>query len=305
MAYRFKPEESVQKGVRRILRQQIAFAERQLAADRPGAQAIHETRRAIKRIRALLRLARPGIGERTFRREDRAFRDIAARVAPARDRHVLLQTIAKIEAEGGADLVTTAAAMRKTLETRLASRHRSAGDADGTFEALRRLEKARGRLRRLDVAPDRFEALECGLSWTQRRGRDAMRRALDGGSDEHWHDWRKGVQRHWRQMQLLSWAWPAYFEVRIAAAKRVSQLLGDDHDLSVLVAFAADPKRSGLTSEQARLIADVCRQRQLGLRQEAAATGQQLYAESPKALGRHVAALWAAARKPRLSTSER
>ena len=61
MAYRFKLTEPFGKGVRRILLEQTELAGRKLGETRDHERAVHETRKHIKRIRALLRLVRPAM----------------------------------------------------------------------------------------------------------------------------------------------------------------------------------------------------------------------------------------------------
>ena len=97
MAFRFKLNEPVEKGFRRIGLEQIERAERQLSASESLEVATHETRKSLKRVRALLRLARPGLGDTVYRAENARFRDIGALLSSARDSDVLLETVTKLE----------------------------------------------------------------------------------------------------------------------------------------------------------------------------------------------------------------
>lgn len=295
MPYRFKLGEPIQKGARRILLEQIDAADQRLSGAADAAAAIHDARKGFKRIRALLRLVRPGIGSEVFRAENLAFRDIAGLLASARDRHVLLQTIAALEAAGDRVLKTAAPAMREALASDTAGSADAGEAGPRVAEARDRLKAARKRVARLRLEPDGFAPIEQGLRDTQHRAVAAMRQALAEESDEAFHEWRKGVQQHWRQMQLLSPAWPDYLQVRGSLAKSLSQTLGEDHDLSLLALFAADRARSGLAAAQARDVEAVCRAAQAVLRAKAVADGRRLFAGSPKALARHLAALWSAA----------
>src|SRR5262245_44083642 len=101
MAFRFKLNEPVQKAFRRIGLEQIERAERELSAGENAEVATHETRKCIKRVRALLRLGRPGLGDTVYRAENARMREIAALLAPARDSDVLVQTLTKLEALPG------------------------------------------------------------------------------------------------------------------------------------------------------------------------------------------------------------
>jgi hypothetical protein len=59
MPYRFKLSEPFDEGVRRIGLQQIDRAIGELEAALKAGGQVHATRKTLKRIRALLRLARP------------------------------------------------------------------------------------------------------------------------------------------------------------------------------------------------------------------------------------------------------
>ena len=69
MTYRFKLNESVSAGASRIGMEQIDIAEARLASRDDIPTAIHDARRCLKRLRALLRLIRPALAESTYRRE--------------------------------------------------------------------------------------------------------------------------------------------------------------------------------------------------------------------------------------------
>jgi hypothetical protein len=77
MAFRFKLGEPFDEGSRRIAVEQIERAQSSLH-DKQGDQAIavHETRKSLKRLRALLRLIRPAMGEQVFKAENSQLRDI-------------------------------------------------------------------------------------------------------------------------------------------------------------------------------------------------------------------------------------
>ena len=56
MPYRFKIDEPVEKGFRRIAREQLDVALAELAAPQVPPKGVHECRKALKRLRALVRL---------------------------------------------------------------------------------------------------------------------------------------------------------------------------------------------------------------------------------------------------------
>ena len=294
MAYRFKLDQSPEKNIRRVLLDQIDGAEKRLGGKGDRAEAVHESRKSFKRIRALLRLVRSGVGETVFDRENAAFRDIANLLATSRDRHVMLQTIAEVETNGGDEFAGCADKLRAMLRDG-GNAPSAAGDDERISQAQAALGEARKRIRRLKLESDSFAPIADGLLQTYKRGISHMEHALSGDADEPFHEWRKATQQHWRHMKLLTAAWPAYFEVRAEKAKQISLVLGQDHDLSMLVAFAADRKRSGLAADKSEVIASVCKEIQGRLRREAAAHGKVLFSGKPKNFAKHVAGIWTAA----------
>ena len=70
MGYRFKLKEGLREGVRRIAAEQI---EKMLGAPHKGNDRVawvHETRKTMKRTRALLRCVRSGLADGVFREEN-------------------------------------------------------------------------------------------------------------------------------------------------------------------------------------------------------------------------------------------
>jgi len=287
MAFRFKLGEPFDEGCRRISVEQIDRARAILRGNGDEAAAVHETRKSLKRLRALLRLIRPAIGEETFKAENHELRDVGLSLSGARDRHVLGETLDKLLSASNLS-PKSAEALRKRL---------GPPDGHGTPLAMdaahERLAAARERLGALPIGGSDFDIVGRGLERSYRRARRAFADAYRTPSDEAFHEWRKGAQAHWRQMLLLSRAWPDYLGARAAEARTLSQILGDDHDLALLVEFARS--QPGAVSEQAEQVEAAARARQGELRQMARPRGERLFAASPKRLRRSVETFWQSA----------
>ncbi len=74
-------------------RDRAAAATKAPAGGPSTQEAIHETRKALKRLRALVRLLREELGEQQFKREHAILRDAARRLAGARDAEVMVGTL--------------------------------------------------------------------------------------------------------------------------------------------------------------------------------------------------------------------
>jgi hypothetical protein len=93
-------------------------------------------------------------------------------------------------------------------------------------------------------------------------------------------------------MSLLARAWPDEFAVRVTAARELSQILGDDHDLAMLI--AATVKAADMSPEQKEAIVELCLRRQHALRAAAQFRAERLFAEAPRAFLKRMKTYWKA-----------
>lgn len=293
MAYRFKLAEPISKGVRRVAREQFQRIAHEFEAAEVNPPGVHESRKAIKRLRALLRFVRPAIAEKTYKARNSGVRDIAQRLSGARDRTILFETIAKLETHFGDDGKTRLAPLRRHLGAAEVSR--PAVLDPKTADIVRDLVAKQARLfDELNVKRRGFALLTGGLEQSYRHGRRALGKAYKSPTDESVHDLRKAVQWHWRQMMLISRAWPEYYEIRIAAARELSQLLGDDHDLAVLKDYVKANRKS--LEGAARPVIRLARARQEELRAAAQFRAHRIFAEPAPQFIARMRSYWVAAR---------
>ena len=101
------------------------------------------------------------------------------------------------------------------------------------------------------------------------------------------HEWRKRVKDLWYHLRLLHDVWPAALAGPEQEAHALSDLLGDHHDLTVLIEELRD-------GEEERLVGELAERRQGELLAEAIPLGRRLYAEKPGRFGGRLEAYWGA-----------
>lgn len=312
MSYSFKITDRLGTGVRRIGVQQIDAALARLGSDKDPAKTIHETRKSLKKLRSLLRLAKPALGDGVFARENVRYRDIGRSLSGSRDATVRFETLARLHDAADGRIKATLGGVQSRLERgrgrKLAlgpettvRRKANAGDAGETSalieDATARLTQARVAMAALPIEDERMTEAFDGVAHVYRRARKSMAVAFDTLQADDLHEFRKHAQHHWRHMQLMGVAWPEYFEARVKTARHLSQLLGDDHDLDGLVAFiTGETVRGVLTERQIATVAEFSAMRQGALRDEAYALGRRLFDDPPAAFRDHVAFYWRMAR---------
>jgi CHAD domain-containing protein len=137
-----------------------------------------------------------------------------------------------------------------------------------------------------------FAALRPGLTRIYAQGRKAMKKAYRECTDDQFHEWRKRVKDHWYHNRLLGRTWPEVMSARIEELKRLSDLLGDDHDLAVLCDIL-ETEGQAMDADAETLIC-LCRRRQEELRADARDLGERLYAKSPECLAGELEGYWKA-----------
>jgi CHAD domain-containing protein len=256
-------------------------------------EAIHDARKCSKRLRALLRLARAGIGDDVYRRENAAIRDAARDLSGLRDADALLETFERLQVRFAGDVD-----WRKLVGVRraLVARRKQLGD-DGSLPRRiaafgEELRAVRDRLPSWPLADLEFDDLAPGLKRSYQRGREAMRAIEAAPSDERFHEWRKRAKDHRYHLELLRDLWPTEVKARRAEIRTLGDLLGDEHDLSVLRAtLMAESERFG---DGAGLLLELAGRQQAELRARMWPLGVRLFAERPKALVRRYEQYWQA-----------
>ena len=301
MAYKLKLGEALDTGVRRIALQQLDRASETLAT-MDAARWVHETRKSLKRVRALLRLARGGIDKAVWRGLNAELRDIGRLLAGHRDQDVRRETIARLVET--ADLPLAAALERLAgIETDAASAvqqpNASPRQMLAAFAAANdRLLLVRAALARLDmdIGP---RTLETGLCRTHRLGRKTLETCRAAPDSDAFHELRKAVQLHWRQMQVLGPAWPDLFKARVDSARALAQCLGLEHDFAVLAQWL-DNCLDAATAKAAqrrdvRLVVAACHKAQGALRETALREADLLFAGRPRVFASETVSYWSAA----------
>jgi CHAD domain-containing protein len=268
MSYGLTFTETPAEAVERVRREQLDAAADSLERGEDPVEAIHDARKRIKKTRALLRLAGPGLSKKRYRRRNRALRDAGRAMSSTRDADVLAETIDDLaERYAGQQPTTFFARIRKGLETE------PEADASAHADALRALAGEAWPLK--DLSP---EDLAASLRHTYARGRKAFATADGDPTTANLHEWRKRVKDLWYQQRLLEAIWPGVMKAQAKEAKALSKLLGSDHDLAVLAQHVDDPDLHDLIdARRAELLAD------------ARALGRRVYAERPKAFARRAA----------------
>jgi CHAD domain-containing protein len=284
-AYRLEPKEPLPEGIARIARGRIDHALDELRGktDNTPEEAVHEARKDLKKLRALLRMARGELGESCFARENACFRDAGRELAAARDNDVMLATLKALDIPAGLGWE-----LRKAIQAH-GARNGDGGRGAAAMGVVAMLAEARGRVDDWPLERDSFGALKNGLVRTYRRGRRDFRAVRANPSVEGLHEWRKRVKELWYHHTLLRPLWRPVMQAVGDEAHELADRLGDDHDLAMLAGWVRQHAEAGPEFFEA-----VERRRSV-LEADALALGARVYADKPSAYVRRLRRLWKAA----------
>lgn len=296
MAFRIRGKESVEESVRRIACEQIDKAIGEIGDDLLDRhEAVHQVRKRCKKVRALIRLVRPQLGD-TYDLENDWYRDSAGLLSYVRDAQSIIETHDKLVDRFDDQIDREAfSSIRRQLTAR---RRRVAEDEVGLDkrleEFLARMHEARRRVAAWRLPDDGFAAVQGGLAKTYGRGRRAMKAAYGNPTGESFHEWRKRAKYHWYHMRLLRPVWKGPLKARRDETHLLADYLGDDHDLSILLEtlLAAPSEFGGESTTEAAV--GLIRQRQVELRTLARPLGQRLFAEKSRRFVRRMNRYWQA-----------
>ncbi len=258
------PGEQPAPGLRRMVLGQLDLAIELLEADdgaMPTAESVHETRKALKRLRTLVRLLEDQLGEQAAAREQALLRDAGRRLAGARDAEVIVGTLEELLRQHPRKLARPGAVRlhRRLLAEREQATTRLLGDQVVRAQVLADLRGARARMAAwAPTAEAGVAPLEPAFKRIYRQGRDRYLRASQGKGERAaaMHRWRKRVKDMRYAAEALGRPGPhpgaraagARSGARKRAARRkrdliprlarradaLGELLGEEHDLFLL-----------------------------------------------------------------------
>jgi CHAD domain-containing protein len=296
MRYGFKVDETVSKAVHRITGEQVGRAVSTLEQirDHDFEAAVHDCRKRAKKLRGLLRIVRPALGE-AYRPANEMFRDAGRQLSPLRDAHAAIATFDDLVAASPERLPESGLG---TVRSGLAALAEQAGHADdrrARAESAAALFRAGGEIvARADLDAKGWAAIGPGLEKTYRDGRRALAGATgDENSDPAAvHEWRKRTKDAWYHVRLLRAAAPSILHPLDDRLHDLSDALGDAHDLVVICErLGGAPEQFG-GKDPVRAACELAETRRADLEQRAAGLGARLYAEKPKAYAARMGMYW-------------
>ena len=292
MAFRLKRRASVASEVRRIVLRQLetAISELHTVGDPQSDDAVHDARRRVKKIRAIIRLVRPVL-DKAYRSVDRDLSTVSRLLAPVADGRGIIETLDQLAHRYRRSLSKSAMAAARAGVRRNGARADREAQVRGVLKvAAGTLRTDRDRVRHWRLHEDGFRSVAPGLEESYRRARRMMIAAWSKPKPTHFHTWRRYVKDHWFHVRLLEGRCGYHLVAYERRIEALDGVLGEYHNLVLLrEVLVADTSLS--RDETAQCLRVVARYQRL-LRRHAEILGARIYMERPRRFVRRVRSLW-------------
>ncbi len=292
MSFQLQTTEKIRVGVRRIALEQIEKALLEIDdQDIPRHDVVHQVRKRCKKLRGLVRLVRPAFGK-TYKDANQMFRDAARRLSDLRDAKSMVVTCDDLLGYFQSQIDRSAfATIRQSVNGDL----QQIDDRD-VAERLSQFREtmiaAKKSVKCWELSESGVDAIRDGFIKTHRRARNRLADAMEGYHSELLHQLRKRTKYHWYHLRLLGDVWPPVMKSYRRQAKKLSDLLGDEHDYAVLRKAVLSDAKAGENRKELDVFVALLDARRRRLADTSIAIAQRVYAEPSELAAERVQAVW-------------
>jgi CHAD domain-containing protein len=288
VSYELRLEESLGDALRRICRKQIEQAlEIAKGANPRDDSPVHETRKHLKKARAVLRLVKKELGPALFKQHDHRLRDVGRMISDVRDAEVRLQTVRQLQDQTRGRNGGNYPGIEETLGLEL--ENFVAGFADWQTRAIPLLQKAAEEISQCSL--DKFDCrdLRKAVQQTYKKARRRLTKAKTTHAAEDFHGFRTKAKQVVYQLNILRPLNSVVAKNLSDELHAVSSLLGRAHDLSFLRdRLQRERQDPELQSERCQLLTTI-EENGPELERAASDLADHFFAERPRDFGDRIA----------------
>jgi hypothetical protein len=295
MGYTIEENEPLSLAVKRIAVEQMDLALNDLRAESENLdEVVHVTRQRLKRLRALVALARDELPSEVLEQEWTCYRSAGRLLARARDAAVVVQTLDSLLDRYSNQLPSDAfAAEHRYLVERREIQFKLLVQEEALQEIIEMLSWACERVATWPVKQRGFKVFREGVRRSYRTGRKGLLGVIRHPSPTKFHEWRRPVKLLWHQLQILAPIWPAILNAHAEELQALSDRLNENHDLDVFRHTALWSQFEAQPRDHQALVSLVDR-RSRELEAEALPLGELLYIERPTRFTDRLGRYWRA-----------
>lgn len=244
-------------------------------------EKVHELRKSLKKIRALLRMVRAQIDPNVFDRENQRYRDIGRQLEALREAKVRIETLTAILENYEH---TISREIFESLVNTIEETHRkhvSTFGPDQWNELEVNLANGKNEIGLWVPEASDFDAFSASIKKVYRRGMEAYLSVREQPDAEIFHELRKRAKYLRYQLRFLEDMWPKVFTALEDSMHDLTDFLGNDHDLHDLKTWLDENNWPHLSKKEQDLLGFLIENKQHELRSPAIDLARKAYAEKP------------------------
>jgi len=256
---------------------------------------VHNLRKRVKNLRALLRLIRKELGEDAFKKNNFMLRDLNRRSAALRNVFALITITGSMQQQNtNGDLIEPYNLLLSRLTNDFET-IKSKTELSSLFNNYQdTLEKYNLRIIHMDFDKQSFRNIKAGLQIIYYGCVNSLQNSLGTKDENLLHEWRKNVKDLYYCCLSLTPLWKPVISVYTKELKVLSDLLGDLHDLFELQIYI-----QSLTDNPFDFtgIFQIIEQMQDNIISNSVPLGKRLFAEDEEQFAQRIKSYYAAYRK--------
>lgn len=256
--------------------------------------AVHQSRKSIKRIRALLKMIRDETGYSFYYRENTFFRDLARKMSTARDFTVLLETLNHIEKKHKGKLnESEVEILRDQITSRMKAQIQPLKSSKAGFSGMAsEMDHALERIHTTLRLRDGFGSVGLGIRRIYRRARNYLSELDSEPCMETLHEYRKNCRYLQYQMELIQPIFPDLLKAYAASLDRHAETLGKVRDFQRFEVYIQNETAEVVGGSGKETILNAARQLRLRATEEAFRNADLLFAEKPRVFIERIHLYW-------------
>jgi len=295
MSIQLNYNEDFSKGLKRLMIEECNTALKYLEEANDSEKrhkAVHEARKAFKKIRACLRLVRDQVDY--YDEQNAWFRDRGREISDIRDATAHLEVMAMLEEQYDDQLYKNSFdKLQKKLENYREQLAEKVFNQDEQLKSIRDALKEK-----VETIPgwpldiQSFDDIRPSIKRTYKRGCKGLQQSMNSGKIEDFHEWRKRVKYLRYQLDILNRLWPQVFEALEDELHEVTDLTGTLNDLQNLqntISALDDP----FSDEKEKILFYALAEKQQSfMKKHALLLGRKFYIDSPSGFCDRLEVYW-------------
>ncbi len=219
---------------------------------------VHEIRKSIKKVRAILRMIRNGISDDEYKAENKLFRDLNRELSEARN--IKIYQTCMIDLKERLPFDAFEKEMDKSIVeigNELTSNREQLVENEIFSQIFIRTNEAKVRINNIELKTDDFGLMKNGLQKIYKRARKFSFLIQEDPSVEYLHEYRKKIKYLWNQLLILQPVFERLLKAYAKSLKNLSDLLGDHRDYVLFLDYLEYNEFFALTPEQISMIREI------------------------------------------------